>query len=111
MRPLRTEQRGQQGSLQDSEKPLAYTMDARLLAGCSNATERDEVAILFRQSRRIRELVAGVLTAEIARGTIGDESGSWLTSPNALAEMADRLAYRRGLRAALKLLNPDQGNP
>lgn len=91
-----------------ASSPGAPRTDTRLLAHCADAAEREEFAILYRQSTRVRNALLGVLTKEIDGVTIELEEGTHLSSPNALATLTDKLAYRRGIRFAVKLLTQEK---
>lgn len=102
MRTHRTEQRGQQTPSQDSKaEPIRF--DRRLLTGLTD-DEVAEFAGRWKNGVHVRKAVVQVLTNELERAILLSESPENLNSPNPLAVLADLHGYRRGLRAAIKLL-------
>ncbi len=106
MRKLRTEQRGQQTPSPDQDRETTR-FDRRLIQGLDEAGVQD-FAVRWRSSRTVREQVVGVLTKELDRVILQSESGEALSSPNALATLADLHGYRRALRFTIKLLTNQQ---
>ena len=102
MRPLRTEQRGQQTPSPDS-KPDPIRLDQRLVRGLSD-DELTEFASRWKTAVHVRQAVVGVLTKDLDRAILLSESPENVNSQNPLAVLADLHGYRRGLRAAIKLL-------
>jgi hypothetical protein len=68
-------------------------------------TQTKEFEIQWKASNYVREKLSEVLTIELEAAILSEDEGNFLDSPNALAKVADQRAYRRGLRAALRLFN------
>ena len=102
MSRLRTEQRGQQApSAPSNQEPFRF--EARLVAGLDDDALA-EFASRWRNSAAVRKAVVEVLTKDLDRAILLSESPDSLNSPNPLAVLSDLHGYRRGLRAAIKLL-------
>lgn len=103
MRTRRTEQRGQQTPSADSNTSEPTRFDRRLVSGLGD-DELEEFATRWKTSILIRQAVVKVLTKDLEHAILQSESREVWNSPNPLADLADLHAYRRGLRAAIKLL-------
>ena len=102
MRTHRTEQRGQQTPSADSKQP-AIRFDHQLIAGMDD-DQLGEFYDRWKQAVLVRAKLVEVLTKDLDRAILLSESPENVNSPNPLAVLADLHGYRRGLRAAIKLL-------
>lgn len=101
MRNHRTVQRGLEAPSPDSSTPTRF--DQRLIRGLSDE-ELEEFAARWKTGAVVREAVVKCLTKDLEHAILLSESEETFKSPHPLAILSDLTGYRRGLRAAIKLL-------